>query len=117
MLDAVGNALANLGYEVARAESGGRLVDQLASQGPFALIVSDISMPWMDGLKTLRFMRTAGVATPVIVMTGLREQQLPEQVRALGNAKLLYKPFGLDELESAVAMLRRAVQAEAGHPS
>jgi CheY-like chemotaxis protein len=106
MLSAVADALGRLGYDVARAESGADLVDRLASEGLFDLIVSDISMPWMDGLKTLRSMRTAGLATPVIVMTALKDEQIPAQVRGLGpNVILLHKPFELDELEAAVATL------------
>jgi CheY-like chemotaxis protein len=106
MLGAVADALVRLGYDVARAEGGADLVDQLATEGPFDLIVSDISMPWMDGVKALRSMRTAGLATPVVVMTALKDEQIPAQVRALGpHAILLRKPFELDELEAAVATL------------
>jgi CheY-like chemotaxis protein len=106
MLSAVADALARLGCDVTQAESGADLVDRLANEGLFDLIISDISMPWMDGLKTLRSMRTAGLATPVIVMTALNDEQIPAQVRALGpNAVLLRKPFDLDELEAAVAKL------------
>jgi len=106
MLCAVADVLTRLGCEVSCAESGAELVDQLATEGLFDLIVSDISMPWMDGLKTLRSMRTAGLATPVIVMTALKDEQIPDQVLALGpNAVLLRKPFELDELEAAVAKL------------
>jgi CheY-like chemotaxis protein len=106
MLSAVADVIARLGCDVSRAESGADLVDQLASEGLFDLIVSDISMPWLDGLKALRSMRTAGLATPVIVMTALKDERIPDQVRALGpNAVLLRKPFELDELEAAVAKL------------
>jgi CheY-like chemotaxis protein len=106
MLSAVADALARLGCDVARAETGAELIDRLANEGLFDLIVSDISMPWMDGLKTLRSVRTAGLATPVIVMTALKDEQIPAQVQALGsNVILLRKPFELDELEAAVATL------------
>jgi DNA-binding response OmpR family regulator len=68
----------------------------------------------MDGLKALSSMRTAGVATPVIVMTALRDQQIPAQVQALGlNVVLLRKPFELDELEAAVATLVSPVRSAA----
>jgi CheY-like chemotaxis protein len=106
MLGAVADALARLGYRVVQVESGAGLVDRLASHGPFDLIISDISMPWMDGLKALRSMRTVGVATPIIGMNGLRDQLIATSMQALGsNAILLRKPFEFDELESAVAKL------------
>jgi CheY-like chemotaxis protein len=105
MLGAVAEAFERGNYDVVRAENGAELVEQLANHGPFDLIVADVSMPWMDGLKALSSMRAAGLATPVIVMTALSEQRLPSQVRALNPAVLLRKPFGLDELEAAVAQL------------
>jgi CheY-like chemotaxis protein len=114
LLAAVADALKRLGHDVVQVESGAGLVNRLANEGPFDLIVSDISMPWMDGLKALSSMRTAGVATPVIVMTALRDQQIPAQVQALGlNVVLLRKPFELDELEAAVATLVSPVRSAA----
>jgi DNA-binding response OmpR family regulator len=106
MVGAVADALERMGFTVARANSGADLVDQFAHDGPFDLIISDISMPWMDGLQTLRSMRTAGVTAPVIVMTALSNDQIPTQVRALGaRTRLLRKPFDLDELEATVVTL------------
>ena len=87
-------------------DSGAGLIDCLATDGPFDLIVTDISMPWMDSLKTLRSIRTAGVTTPVIVITALTDEQIPNRVQALGaNAILLRKPFDLDELAAAAQRL------------
>jgi DNA-binding response OmpR family regulator len=107
MVAAVAVVLERLGFEVIRAFSGADLVDQLVTQGPFDLIVSDVSMPWMDGLKALRSIRATGLETPVIIMTALRDQRIPDLVRALGpRAVLLRKPFDLDEFEAAVAGLR-----------
>ena len=102
MLAAVSDALASLGFDVLSVENGAGLIDRLAMDGPFDLIVTDISMPWMDSLKTLRSIRSAGVTTPVVVMTALTDEQIPARVQALGaNAVLLRKPFGLDELAAA----------------
>jgi CheY-like chemotaxis protein len=106
MLAAVSDALASLGFDVMSVDNGAGLIDRLAMDGPFDLIVTDISMPWMDSLKTLRSIRTAGITTPVVVMTALTDEQIPARVRALGaNAILLRKPFGLDELASAAQQL------------
>ena len=106
MLGVLTDALTQLGWHVVQVQSGAGLVDQLANEGPFDLIVSDIAMPWMDGLKALRSVRTAGVATPVIVMTGLTDQWIEANVQALGsNWVILRKPFSLEELEAAVEKL------------
>ena len=106
MLAAVSDALASLGFDVLSVENGAGLIDRLAMDGPFDLIVTDISMPWMDSLKTLRSIRTAGVTTPVVVMTALTDEQIPARVQALGtNTALLRKPFSLDELAAAAQRL------------
>ena len=102
MLAAVSDALSSIGFAVIGVDSGAGLIDCLANEGPFDLLVTDISMPWMDSLKTLRSIRTAGVTTPVIVITALTDAQIPNRVQALGgNAILLRKPFDLDELAAA----------------
>jgi DNA-binding response OmpR family regulator len=114
MLAAVSAVLERLGFEVTRALSGADLVDQIVTEEPFDLIVSDVSMPWMDGLKALRSFRAAGLDTPVILMTALRDQRIPDLVRALGpRAVLLRKPFDFDELEAAIAALTSPAQPTA----
>jgi DNA-binding response OmpR family regulator len=66
-------------------------------------------MPWMSGLQAIRSTRAAGLATSVIVMTGLTDARIPAQVQALGkDAVLLRKPFELTELEAAASMLLSA---------
>ena len=114
MLTAVSEALASLGFDVLSVDNGAGLIDCLASDGPFDLIVTDISMPWMDSLKTLRSVRSAGVTTPVIVITALTDEQIPTRVQALGaNAILLRKPFDLDELAAAARRMTTGGVADA----
>lgn len=104
LLETVGDALERWGADVVRAESGADLIERMADEGPFSLVVTDISMPWMSGLQAMHSARTAGISTPIIVMTALKDEQIPAQVHALGrNAALLRKPFDLDELEAMVS--------------
>jgi CheY-like chemotaxis protein len=106
LLDAVSDAFTKLDANVVRASSGADLIEQLATAGPFDLVVTDISMPWMSGLQAIRSTRAAGLSTSVIVMTALADPRIPAQVKALGaHAILLRKPFELSELESAASML------------
>ena len=106
LLATVADALTHVGAFVAPAASGAELIEQLANKGPFDLVVTDVSMPWMSGLQAMHAIRTAGLGTPMIVMTALPDERIPSQVRALGdNAVLLRKPFDLTELLSAAATL------------
>ena len=106
LLDFVCEVLTLLGAVVVRALNGGDLIEQLATAGPFDLIITDISMPWMSGLQTIRSTRAAGLATSVIVMTALSDPGIPAQVKSLGaNAVLLRKPFTVSELEATASAL------------
>ena len=106
LLDVVAEGLTRLGADVIRARNGAELIDHLAEHGPFDLVVTDIAMPWMTGLRAMHAARTAGLDTSVIVITGLREERIPARVKALGgNAVLLEKPFTLADLESVASRL------------
>lgn len=103
MLEVLAEAVKRPGVAVLQASTGGELLDRLAEEGPFDLIVTDISMPWMSGLQVANSARTAGVGTPVIVVTGDKDPTLDDQVSALGgHVRLLRKPVALHDLEEAV---------------
>jgi CheY-like chemotaxis protein len=105
-LEVVAGVLASWGARVTLAESGAELIEHLAADGPFDLVVTDISMPWMTGVRAMHAARTTGLGTPVIVMTALRDPRIPGRVAALGpNAALLHKPFALADLESLASRL------------
>lgn len=104
LLGAVSAALERAGAEVVRAETGAELLECIADEGPFDLALVDVSMPLTSGLFAMHSARNVGLEMPVIVMTALKDETLPEQVRRLGqNALLLRKPFDLTQLESAVS--------------
>jgi len=103
MLGMVAAVLAKLGLDVITASSGGDLLEQVASGGPFDLVVTDVAMPWMSGLQVMHSARAAGQQCPIIVMTGLRNQKTADQVGALGaEVRRLDKPFSVEDLESTV---------------
>jgi len=109
MLELVSNiARRHLNAEVTRAGTGHELLDAIAHD-PYDLVITDISMPWMTGLQVMHSARTAGLPVPVVVMTGMENPELAEQVEALGSrARLLHKPFTLQELLSAVGEIAHA---------
>ncbi len=103
MLAMVSRVLDGLGLEVITATSGAELLEKVAEQGPFDLVVTDVSMPWMSGLQVMHSARTAGMRCPVVVITALRDPRTADQVETLGaEVRRLNKPFSVGELEEAV---------------
>jgi CheY-like chemotaxis protein len=108
MLDLIATWLEHEGADVVRAGTGSDLLLSLAEQGPFDLVITDIGMPWIDGLEAMRSVRYAGVSPAVIFITGSDDRELDRRVADLGSATaLLRKPFQLDDLRSLVDRLRQ----------
>lgn len=100
----VARAIERTGCTVYRADDGDELLQAIAEHGPFDVIVTDVAMPWMTGLQVAQSARTAGDATPVIVMTASRIA--PREVEALGGrAVLLRKPFRVTQLIAALRQM------------
>lgn len=99
-------ALELQGAEVLPAETGADLVIKIQEEGPFDLVLTDVSLPWVDGLLVMRAARRAGLDAPIIVMTGQTDVRIPPEVGELGRrVALLRKPFNLEELEFLVSRL------------
>jgi signal transduction histidine kinase len=90
------------GYSVLLAEDG---VDALAiakaHEGGIELLVTDVVMPRMGGVKLAQELRAARPGTRVLFVTGYeREESVPEGTKGIG---LLRKPFTPSELREAIA--------------
>ncbi len=106
LLAAVVASLRAVGAIVTSATTGAELLERLAEDGPFDILVTDISMPWMTGLQVAHSAREAGLTIPLVVMTGLSDPSIDRRVRALGDrTALLRKPFDLDDLVRAMRSL------------
>jgi two-component system copper resistance phosphate regulon response regulator CusR len=80
----------------------------------FDLIVLDLMLPGMDGWEILKWMRGAGVQTPVLILTA--RDKVFDRVRGLeiGADDYLVKPFAFSELLARVrTILRRPPIREA----
>ena len=104
LLESVTEALTRVGADVVQATNGAQLIEHMADHGPFDLVVTDIAMPWMSGVRAMRAARTAGLGMPLVVMTALRDAGIAAEVKSVG-ATLLRKPFALGELETVAAKL------------
>lgn len=70
LLSAVVRSLRSEHFEVATASSGAGALEMLRTQGPFAVVVSDLHMPEMDGVALLRNARKLFPDTVRVLFTG-----------------------------------------------
>ncbi len=87
--------LSDEGYDVDQAGDGVQALEILAGR-PFDLVLSDIVMPRMDGLKLLQQLQFMAPQIPVVIMTSYVSDSL-SSVPA-GAAEFIRKPFVLDDL-------------------
>ena len=73
----------------------------------FDVLLTDISMPGLSGLELLGHVRQKFPDTPVIIISGIGDQEHAEGLIRLGAFDFLLKPFTLDVVEKSV---RRAVE-------
>lgn len=102
----IGQVLEREHYAVDLAYDGLSGLD-LALAGGYDAIVLDRMLPGADGLEICRQLRTAGVDTPVLILSARRE--MPERVDGLdaGADDYLGKPFGFAELLARIRALTR----------
>ena len=72
-----------------------------------ALVVSDVRLPYFDGLEILEALRGAVTRVPVILITGFPDDELYRRALTLGARNVLAKPFELEDLRAAVWLALR----------
>jgi DNA-binding NtrC family response regulator len=93
--------LQSQGFATALAESGEQALELLRG-GKFDMLISDVRMPGMSGLETLRRVRQEHATLPVLLVTAYAD--IREAVGAMrdGAVNYLSKPINLDELLASV---------------
>ncbi len=99
--DFVARTLALHGHDVIAAEDGAEAVAKMEGRD-FDLLISDIAMPVMDGISLALKVKSERPALPILLMTGyINEHQRAHNLSSL-IVGLIPKPFGMDQLLSAV---------------
>lgn len=75
-------------------------------------IVLDLMLPDIDGFEVIRRLRSADIATPVIILSGLSESRDKVKCLEIGADDFITKPFERKEL---VARIQAVVRRSKGH--
>ena len=84
-------------YELVLSDNGQDAL-QIAQTQTFDLIISDISLPKLNGVQFIKKLRFEGNVTPFIVITGDSDIQLAIDVFRLGAVDFFLKPFRMEAL-------------------
>lgn len=94
------------GYEIRSAADGESALETFGDWPP-DLVVTDLSMPNMDGLELCRRLRKVS-PVPIIVLSVKGEEQTKVDALDAGADDYITKPFGMNELLARIrAALRR----------
>jgi two-component system alkaline phosphatase synthesis response regulator PhoP len=104
------------GYTVTHAADGVR-GEQTALTANADLILLDVMLPRKGGFDVLRDLRSAGVRTPVLILTARGEVSEKVLGLRLGADDYLAKPFEMIELLARIESLLRRAQPAPAMPS
>ncbi|MCI5105896.1 MAG: response regulator [Pseudomonadales bacterium] len=95
--------LESLGYEVELARDGQEALDLYqANREKYDLVITDQTMPRMNGDKLIRAIFELDPEQPIILCTGYSDVVDRENVLAMGVKSFLNKPLTLDEIRQAI---------------
>jgi len=116
IIDDEPNTLASLsrafrlaGHEATVSDQPNRALELVKNQH-FDLILSDVVMPGKDGLALLEEIKSLGVTTPVVMMSGQAHIEMAVRATRLGAIDFLEKPISTEKLlltlENAMRLTR-----------
>jgi CheY-like chemotaxis protein len=96
------------GHEVVAANGGKAGMDMFSAAQrrgkPFAVVITDLGMPRIDGRKVASFVKSLSQSTPVILLTGWGNRLIAEGDVSPHVDRVLSKPTKIRELREALAL-------------
>jgi CheY-like chemotaxis protein len=106
----VTSIVTKLGYTPVTLSDGREAFSLLKTDADFKAAILDMSMPYLEGLDLIRYMRTEKrlMRIPVVLITGEQSIKLMAQSFAAGARAFLPKPFSPEQLQNLLHMLLAA---------
>jgi PAS domain S-box-containing protein len=109
------HALEELGYTVLTAEHGGQGVELFErSREEIVLVLIDLIMPVLDGAETATRIREINPEVPILVTSGIADDDALRRFRGVRISGFVPKPFSPEQLAQAIAVARQGLGRWAG---
>ena len=100
-LSSLGEAMTRDGYDASLASSGEEAL-RLDEQNEFDVVITDLRMQGVDGLRVVRTIKNSHPVTVLIVMTGFASMETVVDAISAGAYDYISKPFRLDQMRLKV---------------
>jgi two-component system nitrogen regulation response regulator NtrX len=110
-LASLSRAFRMAGHQVTVCDNATRAVETLRSE-VFDLVFSDVIMPGKTGLDLLEEMKSLGIKTPIIMISGQANIEMAVRATKLGALDFLEKPLSTDKLLLTIENALRITRLE-----
>ncbi|GFZ34359.1 DNA-binding response regulator [Clostridium zeae] len=105
-----------LGLEVAGKASSGTEALEMFNKKNVEVIITDITMPNMDGLKLIEEIKKVNSKTKFIMLSGYDDFQYAKKAISIGVENYILKPINEEELEASLKMTVEKIKREKESP-
>ena len=110
--------LTGKGFEVVAAENGLDAIQKLGSE-EINLILTDLNMPYMDGVEFIRTVRSdaAKGQIPILMLTTEADEEERQRAMAAGATAYLCKPVTADDVIRSIREILGSMFGRGGGPA
>lgn len=101
---------ASHGYEFCGEASDGELALPAIQKSQPDIVITDIKMPFMDGLELSKYIRKDCPNTEIVILSGYEEFGYAKEAISLGVSKYLSKPIGAADLIKEIDELKESIE-------
>lgn len=94
--------LSDRGFNAFTAQGGAEALEILKKE-KIDLVVTDMKMPKMDGLDTVKAIKKNHPGVPIVLMTGYAVEDRVEKALQLKATACLRKPFDIEDLTTVIS--------------
>lgn len=88
--------------ELLTAADGKAAINLLLNSGKIDLVISDLNLPMISGVKLIYYINKNYPEIPIIVLTGCGESEVEAEINALGKYKYFEKPLDMNVFKEIV---------------
>ena len=101
-----------LGFEVVGTAQNGKEALELIEDYHPDLLISDIKMPFMDGLELAKAIHDTYMNTKIILFSGWDDFEYARMAISYGVSEYIMKPINYDEMKKLLANMHQELEKE-----